>query len=178
MVGEARRITYSYQGEEHNVTIKPLQDSTVAEVWSIQVDTHPAENVSCIFGNDDLMLLRQGARQLRTYVQHVEDEIQVFLQGHMYRLARRQPPNVDLAAHAAAGTIARSQKVLTAPMAGTIVKIQVHDGEAVQQRELLAVLSAMKMEHSIIAPYAGKIRHVYYQEGDVVKGGAIIVDME
>ena len=63
-------------------------------------------------------------------------------------------------------------------MAGTIVKIQVHDGETVQQRQLLAVLSAMKMEHSIIAPYAGKVRHVYYQEGDVVKGGTIIVEME
>ncbi len=178
MVGESRRMTYSYQGEEHSVTIRPLQDSTVAEVWSIQVDTHPAENVSCIFGNDDLILLQQGAKQLRTYVQHVEVEIQVFLHGQMYHLARRQPPNVDLAAHAVAGTIARSQKVLAAPMAGTIVKIQVHDGETVQQRQLLAVLSAMKMEHSIIAPYAGKVRHIYYQEGDVVKGGAIIVEME
>jgi 3-methylcrotonyl-CoA carboxylase alpha subunit len=178
MVGEAQRMTYSYQGEEHSVTIRPLQDSTVAGVWSIQVDTHPAENVSCIFGNDDLILLRQGAKQLRTYVQHVEGEIQVFLHGQMYHLARRQPPNVDLAAHAVAGTIARSQKVLAAPMAGTIVKIQVHDGETVQQRQLLAVLSAMKMEHSIIAPYAGKVRHIYYQEGDVVKGGAVIVEME
>ena len=96
MVGEARRITYSYEGEEHSVTIRPLQDSTVAEVWSIQVDTQAAENVSCIFGNDDLILLRQGAKQLRTYVQHVEGEIQVFLHGQMYRLARRQPPNVRL----------------------------------------------------------------------------------
>jgi len=34
------------------------------------------------------------------------------------------------------------------------------------------------MEHTIAAPYAGKVRHVYYQEGDVVKGGAVIVEME
>lgn len=178
MIGEARRITYSYQGEEHSVTVRPPQDSTVADVWSIQINTQPAEYVSCIFGNDGLVLLRQGARQLRTYVQHVEGETQVFLHGQVYRLARRQPPNVDTTAHAGIGTTARSQKVLTAPMAGTIVKVQVHDGDSVQHRQLLAVLSAMKMEHSIIAPYEGKIRHVYNQEGDVVKGGAVIVEME
>ncbi len=63
-------------------------------------------------------------------------------------------------------------------MAGTIVKVQVHDGDSVEQRQVLVILSAMKMEHTIAAPYAGKVRHVHYQEGDVVKGGAVIVEME
>jgi 3-methylcrotonyl-CoA carboxylase alpha subunit len=48
----------------------------------------------------------------------------------------------------------------------------------VEHRQVLVILSAMKMEHTIAAPYAGKVRHVYYQEGDVVKGGAVIVEME
>jgi 3-methylcrotonyl-CoA carboxylase alpha subunit len=63
-------------------------------------------------------------------------------------------------------------------MAGTIVKIQAHDGDAVEQRQVLVILSAMKMEHAIVAPYAGKVRHVFYREGAVVKGGATIVEME
>jgi 3-methylcrotonyl-CoA carboxylase alpha subunit len=76
------------------------------------------------------------------------------------------------------GNISSSQKVLTAPMAGTIIKVQVHDGERVEQRQVLIILTAMKMEHSIVAPYAGKVRHVYTHEGDVVKGGAVLVEME
>jgi len=36
----------------------------------------------------------------------------------------------------------------------------------------------MKMEHTIAAPYAGKVRRVHYQEGAVVKGGATLVEME
>jgi len=36
----------------------------------------------------------------------------------------------------------------------------------------------MKMEHAITAPYEGKVDHVYYQEGAVVPGGAVLVAME
>ena len=63
-------------------------------------------------------------------------------------------------------------------MAGTIVKIQAREGEQVQQRQVLVILTAMKMEHTIVAPYEGKVRRVHYHEGDVVKGGAVLVEME
>ncbi len=178
MIGETRRISYTYQDRVHTVAIRPVLESALDNSWSIQVDTHSPETITCVFGNENLLLLRTGAYQVRTFVQHGDGETQVFLQGQVYRLTHQQPPDVNTAAQAVAGTIARSQKVLTAPMAGTIVKVQVHDGETVQQRQVLAILSAMKMEHTIAAPYAGKVRHIHYHEGDVVKGGAIIVEME
>lgn len=100
----------------------------------------------------------------------------VALQGYMYRLQRRQPPDVDTTAHG--GSTASAQKALTAPMAGTIIKVQAHEGDTVEQRQVLVILSAMKMEHTIVAPYEGKVRRIYFQAGDVVKGGATIVEME
>jgi 3-methylcrotonyl-CoA carboxylase alpha subunit len=173
MVGEARRVSYTYQNKQYNVAIRP--DATNA--WSVQVDAEAAENIACIFGNDDLVLLRRGeATQVQTYVQRSEDGTQVILDGHVYSLARRRPPDVETAAHGS--NAALSQKALTAPMAGTIVKVQAHDGDIVEKRQVLVILSAMKMEHTIAAPYAGKVRHVYYAEGAVVKGGATIVEME
>jgi 3-methylcrotonyl-CoA carboxylase alpha subunit len=176
MVGEARHITYHYQGEEHHIAIRPQQNGALGDGWSVQVDDCPAENIAFLSASDGLVLLQWGAQQLRTYVQHLDGETQVFLHGQLYRLERRQPPNVDIAARGSA--LASSQKALTAPMAGTIVQVQVHDGDTVQQRQVLVVLSAMKMEHTIVAPYAGRVRHVYYQEGAVVKGGAVVVEME
>jgi 3-methylcrotonyl-CoA carboxylase alpha subunit len=83
---------------------------------------------------------------------------------------------VDVTAHG--GNVVQSQKALTAPMAGTIIKVQVRDGETVQHRQVLVILSAMKMEHTLIAPYEGRVRRVHYHEGEVVKGGAVIVEME
>src|SRR5205085_11412159 len=117
-----------------------------------------------------------GMTQVRTYIQRNEGETQVILHGYMYGLERRQPPDVDTAAHG--GSAARSQKALTAPMAGTIIKVQVHEGDMVKQRQVLVILSAMKMEHTITAPYEGKVRRVHYTEGAVVKGGAVVVEME
>ena len=174
MAGESRSVSYIYQGEKHRVAISPAHG--IPGAWSVRVDAHPVEVISCIFGNDDLVLLRWGTRQIRTFVQRYEGETQVIVDGQTYRFERPRPPNVDAAAHG--GNIVHSQKALTAPMAGTIVKVQARDGDSVEHRKVLVILSAMKMEHTIAAPYAGKVRHVYYQEGDVVKGGAVIVEME
>jgi len=176
MVGETRRITYCYRGEQHHVAVRSLQHGTIANSWSVQIDDCPAEDVAYSCGGEDLVLLQRGAKHLQAYVQHAGGETQVYLRGQLYRLERRQPPNVDAAAQGS--SVANSQKKLTAPMAGTIVKVQARDGDMVQQRQVLVVLSAMKMEHTIAAPYAGKVRHVYYQEGDVIKGGAVVVEME
>jgi 3-methylcrotonyl-CoA carboxylase alpha subunit len=172
--GERRSIGYTYQADTHRVAISPSQDNSGA--WNVQVDTDPAEKISCDFASNDLLLLRRGAKLLRVYVRQAEGDTHVFLDGQHYHFERRQPPDVDVAAHS--GNIAHLQKVLTAPMAGTIVKVQVHDGETVKHRQVLVILSAMKMEHTISAPYEGKVRRVFYHEGDVVKGGAIIVEME
>jgi len=124
MIGASRSATYMYQGQKHSVAIAPAQDAPGA--WSVQVDAYPAEEISCVFGTDDLVLLRRGARQIRTFVQRQEGETQVIVDGQTYHFARRQPPNVDTAARG--GNVTISQKALAAPMAGTIVKVQVHDG--------------------------------------------------
>jgi len=63
-------------------------------------------------------------------------------------------------------------------MAGTLVKVLVSDGTVVEPHQVLMVLNAMKMEHAITAPYAGRVRHILYQEGAVVKGGAVLAEME
>ena len=176
MMGEARMLTYHYADEEHTVALRPAQDST-GDAWKVQIDGQSEETITCEFGNEDLVLIRRGTAQVRTYVQYYEGQTQVILHGYTYGLERRQPPDVDTAAHL--GNAARSKKkVLTAPMAGTIIKVQVHEGEMVKQRQVLVILSAMKMEHTITAPYEGKVRRVHYAEGAVVKGGAVVVEME
>ena len=175
MIGEARTLTYRYRDEEHTVAFRPASDGG-AETWNVTVDTQPQETITCMFGNENFVVLRRGTTQVQAYVQHAESETEVILHGQKYRLERRRPPDVDITAHG--GSAGHSQKALTAPMAGTLIKVQVHEGDIVKQRQVLAILSAMKMEHSIIAPYEGKVRRVYYPEGAVVKGGAVIVEME
>ncbi len=174
MFGEIRNVVYEYQGKTYRLALK--QDNEDTGAWSVQVDDEPAESIACIFDNDGLVLLRHGSSQTRAYVQRNESETQVALQGYVYRPRRRRPLNVDTTGHG--GGAGHPQEALTAPMAGTIVKVQVKEGDTVEQRQVLVILSAMKMEHTIVAPYKGKVSRIYYAEGDVVQGGAVIVEME
>jgi biotin carboxyl carrier protein len=63
-----------------------------------------------------------------------------------------------------------------APMPGKIVKIAVKEGDAVEERALLLVLEAMKMEHRIEAPGAATVRAVNVKEGDTVTAGTTLVE--
>ncbi len=175
IAGEIRILTYSFHDHDYKISLKPVINGT-SNTWSIQINEQAAETVTWTYGNNALILLQRGTIQTRVYVQRRHNETAVALQGRTYHLRRRQAPDVEMAAHG--GRTLHTHRTLTAPMAGTIVKVQVHDGEEVQAHQVLVILSAMKMEHAITAPYEGKVDHVYYQEGAVVPGGAVLIEME
>ncbi|MCP3672994.1 MAG: acetyl/propionyl/methylcrotonyl-CoA carboxylase subunit alpha [Gammaproteobacteria bacterium] len=64
---------------------------------------------------------------------------------------------------------------LIAPMPGTVISINVKVGDKVTQSQPLLILEAMKMEHTISAPYNGVISEILYQAGDMVEDGAELV---
>ncbi len=175
-VGERWQITYQYQSRSYTLALQPRSTSGDGDTWAIQIDSRPSLEVAATLYHDALIQLRFGARIVRAYVEQINGETQVIFAAKVYRLHRRQPPDVRRAAHGSITT--HIQKTLTAPMAGTIVNVQVQDGSEVEPHQVLMVLNAMKMEHAIIAPYAGKILHVFYQEGVVVKGGAVLIELE
>jgi len=67
---------------------------------------------------------------------------------------------------------------LTAPMNGTIVTLLVTPDSPVEKDQPLMVMEAMKMEHTIKAPYNGRLLEFYYQPGDLVDGGAELLHLQ
>ena len=67
---------------------------------------------------------------------------------------------------------------LTAPMNGTIVSHTVEAGASVSAGDVLMIMEAMKMEHTIRAPADGVVKAFYFQAGDLVDGGAELLDFE
>ena len=60
---------------------------------------------------------------------------------------------------------------LTSPLPGRIVSVTVGVGDVVSMGQVLMVIEAMKMEHAIVAPAAGRVEIINFKEGDQVDEG-------
>ncbi|TMX49787.1 3-methylcrotonyl-CoA carboxylase [Vibrio alginolyticus] len=65
----------------------------------------------------------------------------------------------------------------TAPLNGIISAVMVAKGDEVAAGEPLLVLEAMKMEYTITAPVAATVGELFYQHGDQVQHGSILLNL-
>ena len=65
-----------------------------------------------------------------------------------------------------------------APMPGLVKIIQVSAGDKVDEGQVLVVLEAMKMEHSLVAPRDGEISEIHIEQGSQITDGALLVSMD
>ncbi len=129
--------------------------------------------------------LREGATSTAFLVEHPPlSEIPVCRAPAQWRRPWRlnhpappphSPPALDTRP-GAPGAAGGSSK-LAAPMPGTVIRVLVEPGDAVQPRQLLLVLEAMKMETPIVAPYAALVGAVNVSEGQRVAGGELLVEL-
>jgi len=66
---------------------------------------------------------------------------------------------------------------LTSPMQGTVVKIAVEEGQAVEAGDLIIVLEAMKMEQPLNAHKSGVIKNLKAVIGETVASGTVLCDI-
>jgi 3-methylcrotonyl-CoA carboxylase alpha subunit len=83
---------------------------------------------------------------------------------------------IDALAHA--GEVHAEVGRLTAPMPGKVVSFAVKAGDAVKKGQALAVMEAMKMEHTIAAPADGVVAELLFAPGDQVTEGAELLKLE
>ncbi|MEU5864109.1 biotin carboxylase N-terminal domain-containing protein [Nonomuraea sp. NPDC047529] len=63
---------------------------------------------------------------------------------------------------------------LLAPMPGSVLRVEVAEGDTVVQGQPVLVLEAMKMEHRIAAPAGGVVSDVRVEKGQQVEAGAVL----
>ncbi len=118
----------------------------------------------------------------RTYEVEVEAGKAMLLDEYEAVAPAAPAPAAPVAAAAAAPAAAPAAAVVTgagepvtAPMPGTILKVNVKDGQAVKAGTVLVVLEAMKMENEIMAPKDGTVTQVVVSKGSTVDTGAPLV---
>jgi biotin carboxyl carrier protein len=100
----------------------------------------------------------------------------VDIEGQSLELSLATAPSVEEAVrHAAAqsGGVA----ALTAPMPGRVIAIRAAVGALVVAHQALVVIEAMKMEHAVVTPLAGKLTRLAVAVGDQVRRGDLLAEV-
>jgi 3-methylcrotonyl-CoA carboxylase alpha subunit len=164
--GAHRRFELDLAGKHHAVTLERLHDGAtviVVEGSRLAISTQP-------LGEDRFDVTLAGQRHTLT-VHAVDEKVAVFgAQGSAV------VGEFDLIAHAGDGAAETGR--LTAPMPGKVLSFQVKAGDKVKRGQPVAVMEAMKMEHTLHAPNDGVVAELLYAAGDQVAEGGELLRME
>jgi biotin carboxyl carrier protein len=106
-----------------------------------------------------------------------DGSLHVWHDGRSLRVPRGDLAGVaELARRPAGGGDAEHAR-LTAPMPGTVLRIEVAEGDEVAAQQTLLVLEAMKMEQPVAAPFDGRVERLSCQVGATVRTGDVLVEL-
>ena len=77
-------------------------------------------------------------------------------------------------AAAAAPVAVAAGEPVKSPMPGNILKVNVTQGQKVNEGDVIMILEAMKMENEIVATRSGTIAQIAVSKGAVVETGAVL----
>ena len=66
----------------------------------------------------------------------------------------------------------------TSPLPGTVISVNISEGETVKEGDVLVVVEAMKMEHKIVATGPATVISIHFQPGDSVDTGDLLVSLQ
>ena len=159
-----RRFEFEFHGESAQAELTYLHDGglrlVVGEVSGLLGFTHTPLGLDIRFA---------GQRHMASVYASGETD-------HVFTaLGATKIVAIDLLAHAGEGQAETGR--LTAPMPGKVVSFAVKAGDSVRKGQALAVMEAMKMEHTIAAPADGTVAELLFAPGDQVAEGAALLKL-
>jgi len=147
---------------------------------ALQLAVQPGQDSPASAASGPLSFQPQANGQIALQFADERALVNVYAQGEtLHVFAARgatQILEIDLLAHA--GETHAEGGRLTAPMPGKVVSFAVKAGDKVSKGQPLAVMEAMKMEHTIAAPADGVVVELLYAPGDQVSEGAELLQLQ
>ena len=173
--GARRRFEIELQGTAHTMVLERLHDGATVMQIGAQRWTFSARSLGQ--GRHDV-ILGEGSGDVSSEVSNTtRHTLTVYAHGEQFAVFAAQGSAAVTQASpiAHAGDHAAEGGGLTAPMPGKVVAFMARVGDKVQRGQALAVMEAMKMEHTISAPRDGVVAELLYAVGDqVAEGGELL----
>jgi len=91
--------------------------------------------------------------------------------------ALAEPQPVKQASSRAAVIPSGPTEDVHAPLPGTVISVNVSEGDRVNTNQVLLIFEAMKMENEIVASRAGTVTKVHVAKGDVLESGKVVISL-
>ena len=161
----SRSFEFEFHGQPHKAQLTYQHDGSLQLVLNGQLLSLHIKPAA-----DGLLVTLNGQRaHLQVY--RLGEQVYLFGAG-----GATQITVIDLLAHA--GVAQHEAGRLTAPMPGKVLSFAVQAGDKVSRGQALAVMEAMKMEHTIAAPADGVVAEILFAPGDQVQEGAELLRLQ
>lgn len=118
-----------------------------------------------------VLVIRDNGVAFPARVVRAKDVIHVWLNGRTFEFS------IPTSDSDSAGGTESSKDEIHAPMPGTLIKLSVKAGDAVEEGQTVAVVEAMKMEHNLRASRAGVVDKTSGTVGQIVDTETAIVSL-
>ena len=161
-----RSLFFQYENDEDIEVVVSEHDNHF--VFHLGKDGQSDLTVIAQTGDNQSLRLHVNNSWERFITLRHENTVLISWKNRWYLLNEFNPFEADISDAAGASTI-------VAPMPGKLLKVLVSNGDSVTENQPLAILEAMKMEHTLVAPFDGEIDQVFYATDDFVEADATLI---
>jgi len=143
---------------------------------SIAIGDSPPILVDVLRVEADVWSLIIDGQSYEATVQPIRDKLRITIRGATWEIDIYDP--LHRYTQVADTTAAEGGQVISSPMPGRVVKIEVAVGDKVEPGQGIVIVEAMKMENELTALSAGIVKEIKVEAGQAVEDGQALVIIE
>ena len=152
-----------------------IEAATAGKIQGTVVE-HPFKVEFIQYDNKQLKIMLNGRTE--TVYCSVNDEQKTIINFHGLNFACSRADQLNDTLDYACKEMVNDKTKLVSPMPGKVVKINVKEGDSVNEGTIMMVVEAMKMENNIVASGRAKVKKILVTEGQMVDNKMQLIELE
>jgi len=154
----------------YKINIEIKNNSYIAEL------DNKKYNIDCNFISSNVLSILIENKSYIVYLAEDKDKFYLLINGEEFIIEKKKEE--VLQSEIADESSAQIDNVVTAPMPGKVIKINVSEGEKVKKNQVLAILEAMKMENELRSPVNGEVKKILVKLNELVEAFQPVIELD